>query len=41
MNVKVKEPTSIETYFDKDGRLTQAGLIFFQQIVRAIKELQP
>lgn len=38
MPVTVKFPTDIEQLFTQDGRLTQAGMILFQQWVRAIKD---
>jgi len=38
MTVTVKLPTNIEQYFTQDGRLTQAGMILFQQWVNAIKD---
>ena len=38
MPVTVKLPTNVEQYFTDDGRLTQPGMLLFQQWVRAIKD---
>lgn len=38
MAVEVKEPASVETYVDNQGRLTREGLKMIQQMVRAIKD---
>ncbi len=38
MSIQAKEPTNIEKYVDKDGRLTIDGLLYFQLVIRTLQD---